>query len=91
MSNNYRKAPRPHRPCYCFDFPTVEDSKKFFNFANSLKDTHLVQHPYSSDGRGKRLDKQVLVTGSGSQLFDLNLKKQLMDKAHELGGNMVPA
>jgi len=90
MSDNYRKAPKPHRPSYCFIFQSPAEADKFFDFANQRQDTTIVQHPLSSDGSGNRLKHQVLVTGTGSMLFDTNLKNDLVGMATTLGGYLMP-
>lgn len=89
MSNTPRKASKPHRPSYCFIFQSPAEADKFFDFANHRQDTTIVQHPLCSDGSGNRLKHQVLVTGTGSMLFDTNLKNDLVATAATLGGHLM--
>ena len=90
MSNTPRKTCKPHRPSYCFIFQSPAEADKFFDFANQRQDTTIVQHPLSADGSGNRLKHQVLVTGTGSMLFDTNLKNELVALATTLGGCLMP-
>ena len=90
MSDTSRKTNKPHRPSYCFIFQTPADADKFFDFAKRRQDTSIVQHPLNSDGSGNRLMHQVLVTGTGSFLFDTNLKNDLVAMAATLGGCLMP-
>ena len=78
-----------HNPTFKFEFPDLNSASLFYQFARSQDRSTNVQYPLSSDGNGGRDCKQVLVTGVGSLIFDMRLKKLLEDKANELGGVMV--
>ena len=73
-----------------FIFPDELRGKEFLSFASSQVHSTIVQHPLSIAGRGARMKDEVLVTGSGSILFDINLLDVLIKKSEELGGYLMP-
>lgn len=83
MSNSTKK------PCFRFIFPDVGAAKVFFTHASEDRDTTRVQHPYCSVHRVSEDPTQVFVTGTGSLIFDANLRERLMKVADELGGHIL--
>ena len=79
------------RPTYLFVFEDQAKAHSFLEFANAQNSTTIVQHPLSGKGHGGDRDlNRVLITGSGSLLFDANLREELTRKAQELGGDLLP-
>ena len=86
MSNNISKI---QKPSWMFVFSDEHQSELFLRFAHGQFNSSIVQHPFSADGRTRDL-LRVLVTASGSQIFDISLKNVLEQKAVELGGYYMP-
>ena len=87
MSNT---SSRSSKTCYRFDFPTKASAKEFLEFARKLEGTTNVQHPYDIQQRVKPKSTSVLVTGTGSLIYDVHLLDTLLKKAGELGGYYLP-
>lgn len=91
MSNAAAYANSTKKPCYRFIFPDADSAESFFKRASQDRDATRVQHPYSHVKRVTQDDKQVYVNGSGSTLFDVNLRARLIEAADELGGHILEA
>lgn len=84
--SNTRTATKTKKQAYLFMFPSNEAAASFLVLANQHSSTSYAQHPLNDDGLGSRYLDRVLVTGSGSFVFDLALTEYLSEKAKEFGG-----
>ena len=75
------------KPTYAYLFASEADASEFLKCANKHCNSSFAQHPQKN---GVPDSKRVLVTGSGSTIFDLILKEYLDQKADELDGVYQP-
>lgn len=78
------------KPAFLFIFSDNQSSEEFLAVANKHSDVSYAQHPLDDNGRGARILNRVLVTGTGSHLFDLSLREELEKIAVTLGGYYSP-
>ena len=76
------------KPCLRFMFPDQDSAEIFFKRANQDHDATQVQHQYGA-GQVTQDKTKVYVRGTGSFIFDLNLRERLNKAANELGGHML--
>lgn len=76
------------KPAYAYTFSTEKQAATFLDFAQNYYKSGFAQHP-QRDAIPDKL--RVLVTGTGSLLFDSQLKEALDIKATELGGVYQPS
>lgn len=77
------------KPAFMYSFKDSSSASTFLDRANQDPKSSFAQHPIDATMQ-KRDEKKVLVTGSGSLLFDTNLKNALDRLAEELGGTYEP-
>ncbi len=77
------------KPAYMYKFNDETAAATFLEQANQLRESKFVQHPIDAKTQ-VRDPKKVLVTGSGSLIFDTNLKNKLDSLASELDGSYEP-
>ena len=75
------------KPTFAFQFPSQEAAETFLHYANEHSGSTLAQHPVSNSIADK---KRVLVRGTGSNVYDYNMRCDLVEKARSLGGDVVP-
>ena len=73
---------------FSYTFPNHKSSDSFLTFVQENFPHNLAQHPKLHVGGTDFL--QVLVTRTGSLQYDLVLRKDLDEKARELGGIRTP-
>ena len=70
------------KPTFAFQFPSQEAAETFLHYANEHSGSTLAQHPVNNS--------RVLVRGTGSNVYDYNMRCDLVEKARSLGGDVVP-
>ena len=75
------------KPAYMYEFPTEEAANQFYSLAMFHQKSKIVQHPQQN---GVQDSLRVLVTGSGSNVYDMLLRLDLTKQAEALGGRLVP-
>ena len=70
-----------------YEFPAEEAANQFYSLAMFHQKSKIVQHPQQN---GVQDSLRVLVTGSGSNVYDMLLRLDLTKQAEALGGRLVP-
>lgn len=74
------------RKILIFVLPSDEAGKSFKDYAFEHVHTNLVQFTVANSKVDR---KRVLVRGTGSFMFDTNMKEELVSYAHQLGGYLA--
>lgn len=69
---------------FSYSFPSEQNADQFLTFVSTQFPGNRYQFPKRMDGTVDNL--QVLINGTGSMNYDLNLLRSLDEKAGELGG-----
>ena len=69
------------KPAYMYEFPTEEAANQFYSLAMYHQKSKIVQHPQQNGVQDKL---RVLVTGSGSNVYDMLLVRICPNKLRSL-------
>ena len=75
------------KPTFAFLFPSVEAAEDFLKYASAHMKSSLAQHPVNNSVVDK---KRVLVSGTGSNVYDWQMRCELVEYARSLGGDVLP-